>query len=61
MGRNWVRTSDIALPVQGVVVETMDSGGNMQTLVYKDGHWFLPDYSMYVYFVPRYWRYLDDA
>lgn len=59
--RSWVRTSDIAMPVQGVIVEAMDSGGNVQTLVYKDGRWYLPDYSAHVHFVPRYWRYLGDT
>lgn len=58
----WVRTAD-ALPPEGVVVDTKDSGGNVQQLVRESGLWFFPDRSMYVYYVPQCWRdaYVADA
>jgi hypothetical protein len=52
----WVLTED-RLPDEGVEVETVDSGGNVQTLVRQGGLWFFPDFSMYVYYTPRAWRY----
>ena len=52
---DWIETSDFR-PDEGVTVEAMDSGGHVQTLVYKSGLWFFPDMSMYVYYVPQRWR-----
>lgn len=51
----WVPTAT-RLPEAGVVVEAVDSGGNVQPLVYSSNLWWFPDRSMYVYFTPRAWR-----
>lgn len=44
------------LPEPGVEVNTLDSGGHEQTLVYADNLWWFPDRSMYVYYTPTFWR-----
>ena len=54
----WTYTS-MALPPEGEVVLTLDSGLNEQKLVRKGNLWFFPDYSMYVYYVPQAWRQLS--
>lgn len=41
-------------PPDGVVVEVQNNGG--AKLVKQDGLWFLPDFSMYVYYTPEFWR-----
>lgn len=46
-------------PEDGVVVLTMDSGGNEQTLKLSGNLWWFPDGSMYVYYTPKMWRYID--
>ncbi len=43
-------------PPEGVVVQCMDSGGHVQDLVRKGRLYFYPDMSMYVYYVPRFWK-----
>lgn len=44
------------LPPENSLVETMDSRGHIQDLKYHNGLWFFPDMSMYVYYVPKFWR-----
>lgn len=44
------------LPPNGLVVDAMDSGGHVQPLKRKGNFWWFPDDSMYVYFVPTYWK-----
>lgn len=56
--RDWYRP-DRYLPADGEEVETMDSGGHVQTLVFESNLWWFPDRSMYVYYVPTFWRPLD--
>lgn len=51
----WTRT-DSLLPPESVEVETMDNEGNTSILVRKGNLFFLPDLSMYVYYVPVRWR-----
>ena len=53
--RDWTPT-DQGLPPEGAEVETMDSGGHVQTLIRVGGLWFVPDQSMYVYYTPKFWR-----
>ncbi len=53
--RDWTPTAG-ELPPEGEVVETMDSGGAVQNLIREGGLWFFTDMSMYVYYVPKYWR-----
>ena len=58
---DWKHPRTGALPPDGVEVETVDSGGHHQTLVYSKGLWWFPDRSMYVYYVPQAWRHLTTA
>lgn len=55
----WIPTS-LSLPPDGVPVLTKidDAQGcrNEQKLVRKGNIWFLPDMSMYVYYVPTHWQ-----
>jgi hypothetical protein len=53
--QDWIPTSK-QLPPEGEVVEAMDSGGHVQDLKRQGRLWFFPDASMYVYYVPSYWR-----
>ncbi len=56
---HWIKC-ETELPPNGVQVETKiddDQGKrNVQDLKRKDGLWFLPDMSMYVYYRPTHWR-----
>ena len=52
-----IDTQDRAtLPPDGVVVDTMDSGGHVQPLVRRGNLFWFPDMSMYVYYVPKFWQ-----
>jgi hypothetical protein len=45
------------MPVQGRVIDWMDSGGNIVYGGFVRGRlWFLPD-GVYVYYTPTFWRY----
>lgn len=44
------------MPPDGQVVDTMDSGGHVQSLRRNGNLWWFPDGSMYVYYVPKFWR-----
>ena len=55
MTTTWTPTTD-RLPDDGTLVEVITPGGDQRSLVYSNGLWFLPDRSMYVYFVPTFWR-----
>lgn len=52
----WKYTQNREFPPEGVTVETTDSGGCHRLLVFERNLWWVPDRSMYVYFVPRSWR-----
>ena len=53
--QDWIRT-DRSLPPDNKVVLTMDSGGHVQELI-RDGRlWWFKDRSMYVYYVPTFWK-----
>lgn len=54
----WLDTK-YSLPEKGIVVETISPGGEPSTLKLINGLWFVPDGSMYVYYTPKYWRYID--
>lgn len=62
--REWTRTTD-RLPLEGKTVETKihdDKGErNVQPLKRRDGLWYFPDDSMYVYFYPTHWRQLEET
>lgn len=49
------------LPPDGVVVETMDGGGHVQQLARKGNLFWFPDMSMYVYYVPKRWKFPDGG
>lgn len=53
--RDWTLTG-CQLPPYGQKVQTMDSGGKVQDLVLKGKLWWFPDGSMYVYYVPKFWK-----
>lgn len=52
-----------ALPVEGVEVMTIihDENGtrNEGSLIRRGNLWFFPDMSMYVYYTPTHWRYME--
>jgi hypothetical protein len=52
---DWIPT-DRALPPNGEVVQSMDSGGHVQPLVRNGNLWFFADRSMYVYYTPKFWK-----
>lgn len=57
MGSIWTRV-DKELPAKGVVVDTISPGGLEAKLQLIDGLWFVADGSMYVYYVPEFWRHV---
>jgi NAD(P)H-dependent flavin oxidoreductase YrpB (nitropropane dioxygenase family) len=57
---DWTPTAR-QLPPDGVVVEAMDSGGHVQPLKRAGRLWWFPDGSMYVYFVPQFWKHRRQA
>jgi len=53
-GTTWNRTADV-LPPEGETVWTLN--GNQEVMLVRKGRlWFYPDYSLYVYYTPKYWR-----
>lgn len=58
----WLKTSNI-LPPENTIVETKidyGRGCRNQGKLYRLGNlWFLEDGSMYVYYTPTHWRYLQ--
>ena len=51
---DWNRTADV-LPPDGEEVIVMN--GHVETTLKRNGNmWFLPDWSMYVYYTPKVWR-----
>ncbi len=56
VSRDWIPTTEQSLPPERLVVETMDSGGHVQDLYYDKGLFWFADGSMYVYYVPKFWK-----
>jgi len=54
----WYNVNDEE-PFEGSLVEVVTPGDNVKDLKYSGGLWWLPDMSIYVYFVPVKWRYKD--
>lgn len=52
---DWTLTTD-ELPKEGVPVDTISEGGQETVLVRQGGLWFFEDFSMYVYYTPKFWR-----
>lgn len=59
MKKEWISVKE-KLPPDKVVVETKiddEKGTRNEGMLYRNGNlWFLPDGSMYVYYVPTHWR-----
>lgn len=55
MSRDWTLTAN-QLPEEDKAVQTMDSGGHVQDLIRKGNLWFFTDFSMYVYYTPKFWK-----
>lgn len=51
----WTRT-DEGMPNSGEVVQIITESGMETELRYQDNLWWLPDMSMYVYYVPIFWK-----
>jgi len=49
------------LPPEGVVVNTMNSVGQVSQLKRRGGLWFVPDGCMYVYYVPQFWKPIQET
>lgn len=45
-------------PPDNMEVEVMNNGG--ARLVRRRNLWFFPDFSMYVYYTPQYWRPIES-
>ena len=54
-GQDWHRPQDV-LPPNNEVVDTMDSAGHVQELKLMRNLWWFADGSMYVYYVPTFWK-----
>jgi hypothetical protein len=52
--QEWFSPKD-KLPEEGVVVDTLNSSGQMTQLKRQGNLWFFADGSMYVYYVPTFW------
>lgn len=55
MGYNQTAYS---LPDEGRLVETISPSGDPGVLKRSGNLWFIADGSMYVYYTPKFWRYL---
>lgn len=53
--RDWISPKN-GLPPMGEVVWAMDSTGHIQQLLFDRNLWWFPDRSMYVYYVPTFWK-----
>ena len=51
----WTQTA-LERPEPGTRCIVITESGDERELIYDQNHWFLPDRSMYVYFVPVFWR-----
>jgi len=58
--RDWNRP-DLVVPPEGEEIATMNSQGQVQNLIFDNGRWWFPDKSMYVYYVPKFWKALDEV
>lgn len=54
--QEWFNPND-KRPPDGVIVDTLNSRGQMTQLVLRSNMWWFADMSMYIYYVPKFWRY----
>lgn len=52
----WIEVAEGSMPEHQKVVEVLAPSGDRSQLRFDSGLWWLPDGSMYVYFVPTHWR-----
>ena len=55
----WIECKNELPPEKEIVETKIDDGRfrrNEQELFLRDGLWYLPDGSMYVYYTPTHWR-----
>lgn len=52
---HWTRT-ETRLPEDGTAVRAISPSGLEDDFWFERGLWFFPDRSMYVYYVPLFWR-----
>ena len=56
---NWKQTAQ-ELPPENVVVSTISPASGMEQTLKREGNlWWAPDGSMYVYYTPSMWRFLE--
>lgn len=58
--QHWTPTAQ-ERPPEGVVIDAMDSGGHVQKLKRQGNLYFFADMSMYVYYVPTFWKATQQA
>jgi len=56
----WAVTEKKA-PPEGVLLDVITETGRQTQLIFEQGMWWLEDKSMYVYFVPLFWKVADTA
>lgn len=56
----WTPTENATPPDKSEVV-VITASGDERRLYFERGLWFLPDRSMYCYFVPTFWRLKEAA
>lgn len=59
--QDWISTKTGPYPAENVVVNTMNSSGQVTQLKIMRGFWFVPDGSMYVYYTPQFWQPIEEA
>jgi hypothetical protein len=52
----WTPVATDSLPPDGTRCVVITPIGDERELIYSSGLWWLPDRSMYVYFLPAFWR-----
>lgn len=60
----WHRVDEagtIDYPEEGALVKVLTESFVERPLVWEKGLWWLPDRSMYVYFVPVAWRPIEES
>jgi hypothetical protein len=57
-GAKWTETNEQP-PPEGRIVLTMDSGGQVQKLIFENNLFWHLDRKMYVYYTPLFWKELS--
>lgn len=59
MDTDWTRT-EVELPPERVEVQVLN-GEHVTTLVRDGNLWWFPDRTMYVYYVPKFWKHIPAS